>query len=115
MGGARKAKAESCPSEKASIGLHSLAASKALLSLQRSNSEYGPSSRNAMFKIAHLPDLLLDQAFFSSATKSRGSRTIAGHVPSNAVERKTDKISCCGSFRSKLRDRLVNGEVFSMP
>jgi hypothetical protein len=96
MGGARKAKAESCPSEKASIGLHSLAASKALLSLERFNSEYGPSSRNAMFKNAHLPELLLEQPSFRARQKSPGSGTNTGHVASNAVERRTEKSAAVG-------------------
>jgi hypothetical protein len=74
----------------ASIGLNSLAASKALLSSQRSNSEHRSSSRNAMLKRAHLPDLLLEQPSFRVRQEGRGHGTVAGHGASGAVERNAE-------------------------
>jgi hypothetical protein len=84
------AEAESYGSKMASIGLNSLAASKALLSSQRSNSEHRSPSRNAMLKRAHLPDLLLEQPSFRVRQEGRGHGTTAGHGASGAVERNAE-------------------------
>lgn len=64
-----------------------------------------------MLKIAHLPDLLLEQPSFRVRQEVGGHGAVAGDRVSVPVERRTGLSSYCESFNSRLRDEFLNGEV----